>query len=198
LKGVEDTLKEAKRSVYFATGNRGKYLEAVRIASAHGVVLKHLRLQKQEIQSEQITEIASFAARQAAESTRRSVVVEDAGLFVKGLSGFPGPYSSYVFDTIGLRGILRLTQALSLRQAFFQASVAYCEPRRRPISFKGIVRGTLSRRPKGSHGFGYDPIFIPAEGDGRTFAEMSTNEKNLYSHRARAFTKFCRWFASNL
>lgn len=190
-------MKEAKRTVYFATGNRGKYLEAVRIASAHGVHLRHLKLQKQEIQSEHIAEIASFAARQAAKSTRRSVVVEDAGLFVKGLSGFPGPYSSYVFESIGFTGILRLLQNMSLREAFFQASVAYCEPGKPPISFNGVVRGTLARRPKGSNGFGYDPIFIPEEGDGRTFAEMSTNEKNLYSHRARAFTKFCRWFASN-
>ena len=190
-------LREAKRTVYFATGNRGKYIEAVRIASAHGVALKHLRLQKQEIQSEHITDIASFAATHAAASTLKAVVAEDAGLFVKGLSGFPGPYSSYVFDTLGLRGILRLMQNMRNREALFQAAVAYCEPRKRPTCFTGIVGGTLARRPRGSHGFGFDPIFIPKEGDGRTFAEMSTNEKNLCSHRARAFSKFCRWFASN-
>jgi XTP/dITP diphosphohydrolase len=189
-------LREPRRSVYFTTGNESKYLEASRIAAAFGVVLKHLRLEKQEIQSQSLTEIASFAAKRAAESTRRNVVAEDAGFFVRGLAGFPGPYSSYVFDTLGVEGILRLMHNAKSREASFRAAVAYCAPSQQPICFTGVVAGTLALRPRGLHGFGFDPIFVPREGDGRTFAEMSTKEKNLHSHRAKAFTKFCRWFAS--
>jgi XTP/dITP diphosphohydrolase len=61
------------------------------------------------------------------------------------------------------------------------------------ITFKGEVKGWISREEKGNAGFGFDPIFIPKEGDGRTFAEMSTEEKARISHRARAFRKLAEW-----
>jgi XTP/dITP diphosphohydrolase len=182
--------------VYFATQNKNKYLEAARITAAFGVDLKHLSIEKQEVQSEKLTEIASFAAMRAAESAHKDVVAEDAGFFVQALSGFPGPYSSYVFDTVGIRGLLRLLQNVNKREASFQAAVAYCQPGIRPVCFAASVRGVVAQTPRGSHGFGFDPIFVPLEGDGRTFAEMNTDEKNVYSHRAKAFTKFCKWFAS--
>ena len=190
-------MTEPKRRVYFATENRNKYIEAARIAAAFGIIMKHLNLQKKEIQSRKLTEIALFAAKQAAESTRKSIVVEDAGFFVRGLGGFPGPYSSYVFGTLGWEGILKLLHSVRNREASFEAVVAYCEPSQRPICFTGSVNGAVTRRAKGSNGFGFDPIFAP-RGNRRTFAEMSTDEKNLYSHRAKAFTKFCKWFASSL
>lgn len=190
-------MRERKPSVYFTTGNKSKYFEAARIASALGVVLRHLRIEKLEIQSQSLSEIASFAAERAAESTGRNVVAEDAGFFVEGLGGFPGPYSSYVFGTLGIDGILSLMRNVRNRKASFQAAVAYCAPGQSSICFKGAVGGTLASLPRGQHGFGFDPIFVPREGDGRTFAEMRTKEKNLYSHRAKAFTKFCKWFSSS-
>jgi XTP/dITP diphosphohydrolase len=183
--------------VYFATGNKHKYLEAARIASPFGVNLRHLRFEKLEIQSQNLIDIASFAARQAAETTGKVVVAEDAGFFVRELDGFPGPYSSYTYDTIGLEGILRLMKGAKNREASFQAALAYCEPGKRAICFKGIVKGDLTSKPRGAHGFGFDPIFVPRQGTPRTFAEMSTEEKNLLSHRAKAFREFCRWFTEN-
>ncbi len=186
-----------KLTVYFATGNKNKYLEAASIATAFRVDLRYLNWKKLEIQSQSLAEIASFAAKQAAESTRKVVVSEDAGFFVQELRGFPGPYSSYVFDTVGTAGILRLMRNVKSRGASFQAAVSYCEPNHRPICFTGRVRGSLALRPRGYHGFGFDPIFVPEEGDGRTFAQMSVNEKNVTSHRAKAFAKFCKWLASN-
>ncbi len=189
-------MKGHSRTVYFATGNRGKYIEAVRIAANYGIRLKHLQFEKLEIQSDDLAEIASFAARQASESKRCLVVSEDAGFFVEGLNGFPGPYSSYVFRALGTRGILKLMRAAKNRKASFRATVAYSAPGRPPRCFTGVVRGAVSKRPKGSYGFGFDPIFVPLQGDGRTFAEMSTSEKNVFSHRAKAFTRFSRWFIS--
>jgi XTP/dITP diphosphohydrolase len=126
----------------------------------------------------------------------RPVVAEDSGLFVDSLDGFPGPYSSYVFRTIGNRGVLRLLPLPGKRGASFQAAVAYCTPGSDPVGFSGSVNGVVARYPRGIHGFGFDPIFIPEEGDGRTFAEMSTQDKNLLSHRSRAFTKFFKWFVT--
>jgi XTP/dITP diphosphohydrolase len=191
-----DILRELDRTVYFATGNRNKYHEAAGVAAAFGVILKHMKMKKKEIQSDSLAEIASFAAKEAAKSESKSVVVEDAGFFVQGLDDFPGPYSAFVFDALGYEGILRLMRGVRNRRAFFQATVAYCEPNGLPTCFTGIIRGTVAKAPKGSRGFGFDPIFVPT-GQRRTFAQMVIAEKNLRSHRARAFTKFCKWFVSN-
>jgi XTP/dITP diphosphohydrolase len=186
-------LKGRERIVYFATENRGKYVEAARLATEFGLRLKQLHRHKMEIQSDNLREIASFAAKEACEATLHPVVAEDSGFFVQALSGFPGPYSAYVFRIIGYKGILRLLGSARNRGASFQATVAFCMPKADPVCFSGTVKGAVTRHPKGIHGFGFDPIFTPDEGDGRTFAEMSTDDKNLLSHRARAFTKFFKW-----
>ncbi len=191
-----DILKEPSRTVYFATHNKGKFIEAAKITSRFGIHLKHLRFEKQEIQSNDLAEIASFAAEQASDAKNCAVLAEDAGFFVNVLNGFPGPYSAYVFSTLGTRGILKLLGDSGKRRAFFKAAVAYCTPRKRPECFTGVVDGFVSREPRGTHGFGFDPIFLPRRGDGRTFAEMSTDEKNALSHRALAFVRFSKWFVA--
>jgi XTP/dITP diphosphohydrolase len=121
------------------------------------------------------------------------VVAEDAGLFVDALQGFPGPYSSDVYKRLGVKGVLKLMEGVRNRKASFRSAVAFCRPAGRPKCFLGTVVGTIGLRPRGSGGFGFDPIFIPAEGDGRTFAQMTVDEKNRMSHRARSFRKFSRW-----
>lgn len=188
------TLRGASQTIYFATTNRGKFVEAAHVTSRFGIRLKQLRVEKLEIQSNDLAVIASFAAARAAQSRNCPVVAEDAGFFLKALGGFPGPYSSYVFKTLGTRGILRLVDNAKNRRAYFQAAVAFCTPKTRPRCFRGIVEGRVSRKPRGTHGFGFDPIFIPLKGDGRTFAEMATEEKNALSHRAKAFAAFSKWY----
>jgi XTP/dITP diphosphohydrolase len=189
-------LKGAKRIVYFATTNRDKYAEAAGIARPFGIRLKRLNFEKYEIQSDNLVEIAAVASRHAAKTKKLNVVTEDAGFFVDSLGGFPGAYSSYVYKTLGVDGILRLMRSARDRKAWFSAAVAYCEPMHYPVCFTGTVTGVVGRRAKGAHGFGFDPIFIPNEGDGRTFAEMAVREKNALSHRARAFKKFADWYTS--
>jgi XTP/dITP diphosphohydrolase len=196
LRGEEGILKELKESVYFATKNRSKYLEVVGIASSFGIDLKHLNIEKLEIQSEKLNEIASFAAMRAAKSSNRRVVAEDAGLFIEAWGGFPGPYSSYVFKTLGNEAILKLMRNVDERKAAFRAAIAYCKPGQRPVCFEGTARGIIGRKQRGTLGFGFDPIFIPSSGDGRTFAQMTTCEKGLFSHRAMAFAKFSKWYTS--
>jgi XTP/dITP diphosphohydrolase len=189
-------LKEGRPSIYFATHNRGKYLEAFQIAGTFGIRIKKLDIEKEEIQADNLVDIASHAAAQASKSTHHVVVSEDAGFFVDAFGGFPGPYSAYVFQTLGTEGILKLMQHEADRKSSFRAALAYCEPGKRPICFQGIVKGLVSDVAKGTQGFGFDPIFIPSKGDGRTFAEMAIEEKNLISHRATAFKQFSRWFVS--
>lgn len=189
-------MREANRTVYFATSNKGKYVEAAMLAANFGVRLKHLNVEKLEIQADRLTDVASFAASHLARTRHRGVVSEDAGFFVDALNGFPGPYSAYVFRQIGTAGVLKLMQGITKRAAQFEAAVAYCIPGKRAKCFTGIVRGRVSQRPRGKHGFGFDPIFTPYVSDGRTFAEMTIEEKNSFSHRAQAFAKFCKWFNS--
>jgi XTP/dITP diphosphohydrolase len=193
-RGEEGTLTGAKEVVYFATGNRWKYAEAARVAREYGIRLKQIRYDKLEIQSNSLEEIAAYAAQDAANVTGKPVVAEDAGLFVRSLDGFPGPYSSYVHKTIGYEGILTLMNRTKQRNAYFQAVVAFCEPGKSPNSFSGEVKGRLSLKAKGKHGFGFDPIFIPKHRNSRTFAELTIEEKNLFSHRAKAFSSFFKWF----
>jgi len=110
--------------------------------------------------------------------------VEDAGLFIRALNGFPGPYSSFVYKTIGIRGILKLLNDVSDRTAFFKSVIGlWCNDHIE--IFEGVVEGHITKEPRGAGGFGFDPIFIP-KGCKKTFAEMSVDEKNLFSHRAKA------------
>ena len=147
---------------------------------------------KVEIQSKNLDEIAMFAAKEAAKRHRRTVVVEDSGLFVKALNGFPGPFSSYVHATIGHEGLLRLMKRVSRREAYFQASLAVVSPNCASQHFSDRVYGSVSRKAAGTDGFGFDPIFVP-KGVDKTFAEGGADFKDQYSHRAKAFRKLALW-----
>jgi len=190
-------LKEAKRTFKFATKNKGKFDEAARIALEFGIRLTHVKLDKYEVQSDDLQKIAAISAEQALREIGGSgILTEDAGFFIRNLGGFPGPYSSYAYETLGVNGILTLMEKISRREAYFACVVAYC-CRDYTRCFEGIVKGKVSLKARGRRGFGFDPIFIPNEGNGRTFGEMDIDQKNRFSHRALAFAKFCRWSKSN-
>jgi XTP/dITP diphosphohydrolase len=114
------------------------------------------------------------------------VLVEDSGLFIPSLGGFPGVYSAHFLKTWKFGPILELL-ARRDRSAFFR-TVAGLQKGGRSWTFVGEVPGRIARRAQGDHGFGYDPIFIP-EGESRTFGELPPERKNELSHRARAITK---------
>ncbi|MCS7132086.1 MAG: XTP/dITP diphosphatase, partial [Hadesarchaea archaeon] len=171
-----------------------KFEEAREIASSYGIKLKMHRAPREEIQSDKLEEIAMRSVISACLALKKPCFVEDAGLFVKALNGFPGPYSSYAFKTIGNKGLLKLMAGEDDRRAEFRSVVAYCEPNSKPVVFSGNVRGCIALTTHGSGGFGFDPIFIPIGGNGRTFAEMSIDEKNKFSHRAKAIEKFLKWY----
>jgi XTP/dITP diphosphohydrolase len=182
-------------ALIFVTGNRHKFKEASEIAAKLGIKFMMRDVPCKEIQADELEEIARQSAVDACISLSKPCFVEDAGLFVQALRGFPGPYSSYVFRTVGNKGLLKLMAGVKNRRAEFRSAVSYCEPNSNPMTFSGVVKGRITPRPRGSHGFGFDPIFVPSEGDGQTFAEMSVAEKNALSHRARAIKKFLKWYA---
>lgn len=180
-------------ALIFATGNRHKFKEAREIAAKLGVKLMMRGVPCKEIQADELEEIAHQSAIDACTSLDKPCFVEDAGLFVRALRDFPGPYSSYVFRTVGNKGLLKLMAGVRNRRGEFRSVVSYCEPGSNPMTFRGVVKGRIAPRPRGSHGFGFDPIFVPSEGNGLTFAEMTVAEKNALSHRARAIKKFLKW-----
>ena len=185
-----------RRQVYFLTSNKGKFNEAAAVAAAFGVRLLMRKSAKIEIQSDSLRRIASYAAQEAAKRLGVAVVAEDAGLFIEELHGFPGPYSSDVFKRLGNHGALKLMENITRRNASFHSAVAFCTPRGKAKCFTGAVVGRIGPEPRGTGGFGFDPIFIPKAGDGRTFAEMTNEEKNKISHRAVAFRKLSRWLSA--
>lgn len=178
-------------SILFATSNRHKLAELDAVLRGCGYRAEAAAAPKMELQADSLEEIAVAAAAAAYAATGRPVAVEDAGLFVDALNGFPGPYTSYVYKTLGVPGLLRLLEGVANRAAEFRSVIAYAGPWGVKV-FAGRVRGRIAKEPRGTGGFGYDPVFIP-EGEARTFAEMTLEEKNRYSHRAAAARELCRW-----
>jgi len=189
-------LPSDNKTVWFMTENPGKFREARSILDTQGIRIRQLKRAKVEVQDASLEKIARFAVKTAPINPPGLLLVEDSGLFIDALGGFPGPFSSYVYKTIGLKGILGLMQG-KRRSAYFQSSIAVGSADLRPRIFTGIVRGSVSRKIAGTAGFGYDPIFVP-EGFGETFGQTSEDVKNKNSHRARAFLKFAKWYEQSL
>lgn len=168
----------------------GKFKEAQKLLLPHGFQVEQLNIPYPEIQGPTLEEVASFGIKWILRNHDivGALMIEDAGLFVHRLSNFPGVYSKFVFTTIGCEGVLKLLEGEEDRSAHFESCIAYCTPDSTPQISKGRVDGEIANEPKGEHGFGYDPIFIPRSGS-RTFAEMEIEEKNQHSHRARALEK---------
>ncbi len=174
--------------VLFVSSNKNKFNEAKNILSKNGINLGFFKSSLREIRAESIKEIAALKVDEAYRQCHKPVIVEDAGLFVESLNGFPGPFSSYVFKTIGNSGILRLVK--TNRMAKFQSVVAYCDNKYGVVLFDAKVEGKISKNSKGK-GWGYDPIFTP-NGQNKTYAMLSN--KNEISHRYKALKKFSNWF----
>lgn len=172
----------------FVSSNVEKYKEIYEVFLLNSKIqLKFLRTTLSEIQSYDLEEIAQFSLETCTQKNFTiPYFVEDSGLFIESLKGFPGPYSSYVLKTVGLGGILKLLEETKNRKAFFQSSIALYLNNKISL-FTGKVDGTISTSIAKS-GWGYDPIFIPSQGDGKTFGELA-EKKNLLSHRYLAVTK---------
>lgn len=135
---------------------------------------------------------ARIKARAVMAATGRAAVADDTGLEVAALGGAPGvssaryagPDATYADNVAALLGAL---DGAADRTARFRTVALACFPDGREVVAEGVVDGEIATAPRGPGGFGYDPVFVPAEGGGRTFAEMTAGEKNAVSHRGRAF-----------
>ena len=178
--------------ITFITSNQHKVKEAKGIFDNFGIELEHVDLGYPEIQGE-LVDVAKYGAKHVAKRFGRPVIVEDAGIFIKALKWFPGTYSSYIQDTLGNKGILKLMSDFEDRYAEFRSAVGFCTPKTEPKIFLGAVSGSIGYFESGNNGFAYDPLFKP-EGYEKTFGELSINEKNEFSHRRRSLEKFAVWY----
>ncbi|MDD5171848.1 MAG: XTP/dITP diphosphatase [Candidatus ainarchaeum sp.] len=179
--------------ILFATSNKNKVQEAAEALKPKGITVKHLLFGHNEIRSDSLEDIAREAVQAAYKKCKKPVFVEDSGLFIGSLNGFPGTYSAWALGKLGLSGILRLLQDMPDRSARFEACIAYHDGSK-VSAFEGVCKGSIAIEPRGSSGFGYDPIFVP-EGYSQTFAENITL-KNKLSHRYISLLEFSKSFVS--
>lgn len=169
-------------SISFVTSNKNKVREFRQILEPE-IKVNHIKISYPELRSDNPEEIAEQSAEMLANKLKRNVVVEDSGLFINALNGFPGTCSAYIHKRIGLKGIIKLMQGINDRECTYKSAVAYCEPGKRPISFLGEEKGNIAESAMGSYGFGHDPIFIP-EGSIKTYGEIADCEKSKKFRRA--------------
>jgi XTP/dITP diphosphohydrolase len=139
---------------------------------------------------------ARLKARALVAATGMAAVADDTGLEVDALGGAPGVYSARYAgaDATYADNVAELLRALAAveggsadRRARFKTVALVAFPDGTEVSAEGVLPGTIATAPRGANGFGYDPVFVPEGGDGRTFAEMQPEEKDAVSHRGRAF-----------
>ena len=188
------------RTVWFMTGNSGKVREAKHALQPLGFDVVQLQVEGVEIsepQADDLEDVARSKIEQAIPhlpSPHDALLVEDAGLFVDSLDGFPGVYSAYALKTIGFNGLLNLLNDSTHRSGAFHAVAALWLDGEVHVS-RGICNGEIAMQASGNEGFGFDPVFIPhpirTDGleystDGKTFADVDLTEKEMFSHRRKA------------
>ncbi len=181
--------------IYFATSNRDKFIEAKEILARYNIDVIHFLFEYREIRSDNLEEIALNALAVAYTKIKKPVFVEDSGLFINVLNGFPGTYSGWVFKKIGAVGILDIMKGKSERSAAFMTCIAFNDETA-TRTFLEKCDGSISYETKGEHGFGYDSIFIP-NGKTQTFAQ-SIELKNTLSHRYKALKALANYINSKL
>lgn len=166
------------------TSNRHKLEEYRHGLERLGVEIELVKADCEEIQTDTLQKVVRSCIEQLKDQGHRNFMLDDSGLFVPSLNGFPGVYSAYVMETIGCQGMLRLIDGLD-RQARFECCIGVCSDELGEFSVTGVSPGRIIYEERGTGGFGYDPIFVP-DGDERTFAQMDMLSKNQHSHRGKA------------
>lgn len=182
-------------NLVFATQNRNKALE-IQALMPEGITIRTLAdigcTTDIPENAATLQGNAELKARYVAEHFNTACFADDTGLEIEALEMRPGVYSARYAsdqknDDANIRKVLDELEGIENRKARFRTAICLLIDGK-TYHFEGIVEGTIRREKTGTEGFGYDPIFEP-ENSGVTFAEMSRDEKNTRSHRARAFEK---------
>lgn len=178
-----------------ATANPHKAAEIVPLLRDFEVVPRPPELADVDETEDTLEGNAQLKAEAVFAATGEAAVADDTGLEVEALGGAPGVYSAryagpdatYADNVAKLLRALAGSQSSAARRARFRTVAVAVLPGGGVVQAEGWVDGSIAESARGSNGFGYDPVFVPDDGDGRTFAEMSLEEKESCSHRARAF-----------
>lgn len=190
-----------KRTIVFATNNAHKLGELRGIAGEEWNVVSLAEIGCHDDipeTAETLEGNALIKARWVKERYGYDCFADDTGLMVDALDGAPGVYSARYagpgHDSVAnMKLLLERMGGKDNRNAHFSTVIALVMDGEEHI-FEGRVDGTIAREPSGCGGFGYDPVFVP-ENSGRTFSEMSAEEKNAISHRGRATRKLMEFLA---
>ncbi|KAL2809491.1 inosine triphosphate pyrophosphatase-like protein [Aspergillus granulosus] len=178
------------KTLNFITGNKNKLAE-VRAILGSVITVENQAVDVPEIQGT-IEEIAKEKCRHAARAVGGPVLTEDTALEYHALKGLPGPYIKQFLEALGHEGLNKMLDSFETRAADAVCTFAFSQgPGFEPLIFQGRTEGTIVR-PRGPANFGWDPIF---EYEGKTYAEMTKEEKNKISHRSRALAKLQQWLA---
>jgi non-canonical purine NTP pyrophosphatase (RdgB/HAM1 family) len=164
------------------TRNLGKIAEA---RLALGSDLETVLADLPEIQSLDYLEVVRAKADEAWRQVGRPLIVEEAGLDLAALNGFPGPLVKWMLKAVGAEGLARTAVSLEDVRATARCFLFYKDGDQELIA-EGRTDGTLILPGRGTYGFGWDPVFLP-EGDTHTFAELTGLEKDAVSHRGKAW-----------
>jgi XTP/dITP diphosphohydrolase len=183
------------RRLLLATGNAHKVAEVQSILGEPWLVVA--RDPEVEETGSTFEENALLKARAVAASAGDMAIADDSGIEIDALGGAPGVRSARWADEGDwipkvLRELAGVPEAGRGCRYVCAASAVWPVPHAREFVVRGVVEGRVAEAPRGTGGFGYDPIMVPTEGDGRTFAEMSEAEKHALSHRGRAFRRLAR------
>ena len=175
-----------------ATANLDKAREIAAALSGFELVPRPLDVPDVAETADTLEGNARLKAVALCDATGEAAVADDTGLEVRALGGRPGVYSSRFAgpDATYADNVAKLLadlEGVADRRARFRTVALVRFPDGREVAAEGVIDGHIEPAPRGTLGFGYDPVFVPDEGDGRTFAEMTLAEKQAVSHRGRAF-----------
>lgn len=184
-----------------ASNNAKKIAELTPILARFGITIRPQRdYGIDEVAETGLTfiENALIKARHAARQSGLPAIADDSGLCVPALGGAPGIYSARYSgegDDGNNRKLLAALENVADRRAYYVCLIVYLRHADDPLPLiaQGLWHGTIALDARGNGGFGYDPVFIPAS-DTRTAAEYTADEKNAFSHRAKALAAFAEQY----
>jgi len=183
--------QKLNKVITFVTGNKKKLEEVQRILfsdTTKDFSLTNAKIDLPELQGDPLN-IATEKCKAAAEIINGAVIIEDTSLCFTALKELPGPYIKWFLDKCGHDGLNKMISDYDDKSGYAQTVVAYCEgPGKEVHIFDGRTMGKIVPA-RGKLDFGWDPIFEPDEGRGKTYAEMGKDHKDAISHRSRAFAK---------
>lgn len=177
------------RKIIFITGNKGKLEEATEILKGITIINKDIDLP--EIQETDAKKVIEAKLLEARKHHSGEYIIEDTSLYFNCLNGLPGPLIKWFLEKLGKVKLFEIAKKLKDYRAEAKTIIGYIDRRGKIKYFEGSVKGEISK-PKGKDGFGWDQIFMP-EGIKKTFAEMSSEEKNKISMRKKALLKLSRY-----